>query len=185
MAFSKACLKYEKAHHGLPFALMCFSTPLCLPYSAEYPDHTAYNLREASQRPGSWDTRHKSFQNSLDEERALWPIDDMPAGASHYIVVEGLTEGKVDEAPLQDLKAEFVQKLTTDFPSIAIETANGEWFQCPDYLARGLPVLLLDSRPPPRPRASYATNFDDMQKDLVELEARLVSEGMQNNCKCR
>ena len=72
-----------------------------------------------------------------------------------------------------------MQKLTADIPSIALGTFDCKpWHRASSYLERGMPVLLMDSRPPAG--GKYATGqggFADMQKDMLDLERQLVSTG--------
>ena len=180
-AFSKVCMKYAKSRGGkLPFTLISFNCTNWMRGAVQDPDSTATALKNASKR---WDDcPERPDQESFE----LMTAQDLLPGCTHTVMVapHGLPGPAYEAAQLacRDLRAEFVNKLTAELPSIAI----GSFSQNPgdgevvDYISRDLPVLLLDSRPPPRDGGKYSYSFGDMQHDLLELEARLVSNGCTN-----
>ena len=109
--------------------------------------------------------------------------DDLLPGCTHTIVVEGVSAGKPDGSACDGLRESFVQALTTDFPSMGI-AALGRVdcvAKCASYVARGLPLLLVDSRPPPSSGGSgYKSTLDAATTDLMKIERQLVASGTRN-----
>ena len=174
VAFSDACIKYSNAHGGqLPFTFIYFGQTSWVKHATNYEGTTAYKLKEASERPGGWQKRHAALQRipGKEEARCTWGIEDLPTGCTHYVMTEG---------DINKLKAEFVQKLTDDLPSVALQTLYSSTPWTLDYVDRGLSVLVLDSRPPPG-NGQYATDFAGMRDDMLALEKTLVGAGCQNN----
>jgi hypothetical protein len=85
------------------------------------------------------------------------------------------SSGRRDGGPLGDLGASFVQRLTADLPSVALQTFYGFGIgQADDFLSRQLPVLLLDSRPPP---LHDPMTFAELRDDWQALEEQLTANG--------
>lgn len=165
-AFSKASAKYAHRNDGkLPFTLMCFNHCQIIRHAAEHPGHTAYSLRMASKRGGGWNDYHKRGEHDCGDERGKWERQDLLPGCTHYILADGLdAKSNRDDDPIRDLEAEFVQRLTAELPSVAMTSFRGAWEGAAEFLSRDLPVLLLDSRPPPpREAATFAELRDQWQ----------------------
>jgi hypothetical protein len=77
---------------------------------------------------------------------------DAPA-CSHYIIVDCVTKGRKDLSALGTLKNNFVAQLAKKLPCIAVQTLSPlQWSrleQVVDFACRGLPLLMLDTRPIP------------------------------------
>jgi hypothetical protein len=174
-ACSTACLKYMKAHGGtLPFTVMCFN---CGDWSMGClmdPESISSKLQKKSP---VWTQAHtqrlKDGKGLPPEKCGALRRNDLVAGLTHCIMVD--RRGSL----LDDLQASFVQALAGDLPSIALQTFGRfqAWQSVPTYTSRGMPVLVMDSRPPPREGGIYATNFADMRQDLLDLETKLVRAG--------
>ena len=173
-AFTKVCSKYAKSMGGsLPFAVLSF-IPANWVYGCSITEGTvAYAMSRESKR---WRANKPKFESVMPNEFLKMSMQDMPEGCTHYIIVESIQNGKQDDSPLATLKANFVQRLQEQLPSIAVMTCRAfrlDWVT--DYIARGLPMLMLDSRPPPE--AGYADDIRGAEADLIKLSERLIEVG--------
>jgi hypothetical protein len=169
-AFSGACKKYAEARGGkLPFTLISFN---CTEWMAatHIKGTTAYELKKKSAR---WQEKVQQCKPSPDSEELAWHRQgrrDVPAACTHIVTVDGHNH--------RELRTAFVQKCS-DLPSIALATFMG-MADAANFVSRGLSVVLLDSRPPPRVGDKYASSFEHMHTDLLELESTLVQAGCTN-----
>ena len=81
----------------------------------------------------------------------------------------------------------FVQKLSEEVPSIAVQTMSawdaGRTSFIADYASRGMPVLLLDSRPKPidpAGKVGYPDQLEAAYEHLEMLEKELQKQGQYN-----
>ena len=195
--FAKACNLFSKSVGGdLPFTVITFAPSVWVGAACTVEGTVAHQIVTQSKRWGSkLPAILKAMGLSLDKgngtrldnsKKRLSRVtfQDLPRCCTHYVIVESLNMSKSiaseDSGPLTDLKDSFVQRLTTENPSIAIGTAMAfdlEWLI--NYVARGLPLLLLDSRPPPRD-GRYGRSLHEAEEDLAELNKRLVASGTFN-----
>jgi hypothetical protein len=150
-AFSQLCASETQKNGGsLPFTVMCISSVFSVHAQSNTPGSTAYALKQSSRR---WrDSHHAVHQCATaghGDEWSAFTADDIPFGATHNIIVDGITNGKMDYSARNLFKNALVQRISEDLPSIAIQTMCGGSAviqQLHDYTSRGMPLLLLDSR---------------------------------------
>jgi hypothetical protein len=98
-------------------------------------------------------------------------------------VVEGITNGREERSPYEAFKTAFVQQLQSKIPSIAIAwgiPSRAGMKPMVDYVSRGLPLLILDSRPPPC-GYEYDDDLAATEESLFKLERALIESGTINN----
>ena len=151
-AWSRICKAYAATVNGkLPFSVVNFTTAGWLQTASNTEGTMAYAMKRGSKR---WQDAAAKVHDSMLPERVDACFCDLPAGSTHYVVLDGITRGEQElwGESLQRFQNQFIQNLCLALPSIAIQTVNrdidGLASQCADYVARGLPLLLLDSRPP-------------------------------------
>lgn len=181
LSFTKICNAHAKTMGGkLPFTVINF-TPANWVYACSVTEGTlAYTLSQSSRR---WKRALPKLAVTMPEEFVKMSMQDLPGGCTHYIIVEGVHGGRQDDSPLAGLKDSFVQRLSDQLPSIAIMTARAfrlDWLM--DYVARGLPLLLLDSRPLPHwNQGGYSPTLEGVADDLINLNRKLVASGTVNH----
>lgn len=126
---------------------------------------------------------HSALINTWGEERIKWSTkQEPPPGCSHYVIVDGVTRGKVDNSAGLGFKNTFVQHLSTNLPSIAVTTLSvgsiDRFGFLADYVGRGLPLLLVDSRP--EPKGGYPTSVEAAKASLLHLDEELAANGAIN-----
>ncbi|GMI23167.1 hypothetical protein TeGR_g1567 [Tetraparma gracilis] len=131
----------------------------------------------------------RAAQSGLELEEALVPHRlDAPA-CSHYIIVDCVTKGRKDLSALGTLKNNFVAQLAKKLPCIAVQTLSPlQWSrleQVVDFACRGLPLLMLDTRP--IPSGGYPRTLDAGEEYLATLDDELMEGGLPgawNNFVC-
>eukprot|EP01046_Picozoa_sp_COSAG06_P048703 COSAG06_NODE_7334_length_2542_cov_1.848138_1_plen_230_part_10 len=118
-------------------------------------------------------------------QRGLQGTQQCPKGCTHYIIIEGVSElnGRlqVEEGPSLEFQLQLVQRLSKTLPSISFASLNGGcargFSEYADYLARDLPLVLLDSRTISDPNET----MQEAQDSLLELEESLFAAGTVNH----
>ena len=72
-----------------------------------------------------------NIQAAVNAQRVHNRGSDIPSAVTHYLIVEGVTNGKQEQSPYESFKATFVQQLQTKIPSIAIA-----WGKNPKSISR-------------------------------------------------
>lgn len=103
-------------------------------------------------------------------------------GASHYVICDGISDKEEDWTPLERLKGEFIQRLSSSLPSIAIQTSQIFGLRGMNILAqhvgRGLPLLLIDLRPKPGGvHGEYPKTIEEAYAILKKRDEELQAVG--------
>jgi hypothetical protein len=178
-AWSEICIVEANKRKGrLPFTVMNFTCARWVCAAARKADTITNQLAKGSPR---WKARvarvENAMKNETGEERIGWfsSGQEVPAGCSHFICCEGLTKGQIDDSVLSQFKNHFVQTMAQNLPSIGIASLNAWGWSTigsySDYVGRGLPLLLLDSRP--EPEDGYPTDIAVMEKQIEALDSLL------------
>jgi hypothetical protein len=123
-AFSELCAaQQEKMGGKLPFTPLCVFSGVGLEQTSLVPGTVAHAVRLKSKRwtehgtklglatEGTFGTQHAKHQNS-----------DLPAGCTHYIIVDCVTSGRADNGPRDLFKNAFTQRLASELPNLGIAT---------------------------------------------------------------
>ena len=185
--FGKLCAaEAERRRGNLGFYVLAFLRAPYLLLSCKNPDTIAFQLRRASKNWRKYEDKMwyvlKKAQG--DESMFYSHYADAPDGCTHYIVVDCISEDesglKRDWGPVTVLRARLVQAvLSSQIPGFGVATMQYKWGYrwvgtFADLVARGIPVLLLDSRDPPlRPVQSV----QEAIAHLSQLNDDLAQEG--------
>lgn len=106
-------------------------------------------------------------KTSKNEYRA-----DFPNGITHGILISAVDEEKMKEnsQPHKVFKTTLVDRLSRDLPSIALVSfsSGGDPISFyADYVGRHLPLILVDSRPPPASEVA-GNDVDTLMKAYYE-----------------
>jgi len=122
------------------------------------------------------------METSSSKWRVNWlQHDGPPAGCSHYIIADGVNDKKkkVDYSATRTLAKNLTTAFAKVLPSIGLVSlnhsdtfANGV-LNLSNYVGRGLPLLLLDSRDRP-----MVNNLQEAEQHLKEVEAVLNKVGL-------
>jgi hypothetical protein len=124
---------------------------------------------------------------SKDEYRA-----DFPAGITHGILISAFDEEKMKKnwIPFKIFKTTLADRLSRDLPSIALASFSrgGDPMSFyADYVGRKLPLILVDSRPPPvsevvgnDTETLMQSFFERAQSHLAKIELELVEKNTWN-----
>ncbi|CAK9007983.1 Hypothetical protein (Fragment) [Durusdinium trenchii] len=192
-AFGRLCAaEAERRRGNLGFFVLTFINALQVLISSENPATVASRLRNASR---NWeDSVSKMWyvsRKSLGAESAYHNhYVDAPDGCTHYIVVDCISgehqhEWKRDWIPLNILRARMIQALlVSQIPGFAVSTLQNKWGlrsieRLADQVARGIPLLLLDSRDLLK-KEEPITSEEDAILRLRKLEDSLNEEGTGN-----
>ena len=157
--------------------------------SCKNPDSIAFKLRRASKNWKKFEEKmwHAQKKTLGDESMFYNHYMDAPDGCTRYIVVDCVFEGENglmrDWEPVHVLRARLVQAmLSNQIPSFAVATLQRQWGyrdirNFADHLARGIPLLLLDSRDRP---GKAVQNVEEAISHLSELDAELALQGAGN-----
>jgi hypothetical protein len=126
-------------------------------------------------------------KSSKNEYRA-----DFPAGITHGILISAFDEDKMKEnsMPHRIFKTTLVDRLSRDLPSIALVSFSrgGDPISFyADYVGRQLPLILVDSRPPPTSEVVGSDTetlmqayFERAQSHLSTIEYELKEKNTWN-----
>ena len=185
-AWSDICVSESSKNNGkLPFTVLSFSNAHAKPTG----EHTiAGQLSSLSKRwKEAKPTIEAAISKSFGQNRFHGPqgdnwVGDLPAGCSHYIVAAAVTKGHIDGSAEAAFKNALSQRLTEEIPSIAFSTlgAGGRpanLSKLADYVLRGLPVVLLDSRP--KPEGGYPATIREAAVYMESLNQKLADSEMK------
>jgi hypothetical protein len=183
-AFSDLCAAEQEKRGGkLPFTPICVFAGTALEAASSVPGTVAHALRLKSKR---W-IEHGA-EMGLAAEATFGPqfvkyaAQDLPAGCTHYVIVDCVTSGKRDCGPRDLFKNAFTQRLASELPNLGIATLDKEGpsnlrlFE--DYVGRELPLLVLDAR---ARTADYPTDLVSAATDLSNLEQALEASAGTTN----
>jgi hypothetical protein len=154
-------MKSVRSKYGreLPFTIVNFGWAAVYHAASGEPGSVAAGLRASSL---AWQGQLEKITEGLTTtfgQSCGWDINDAPSCATHYVIVDAVstTIGKrrkettiVEFSALTTFKNEFVGALSESLPNIAVATLSaGVWpfYQVlADYTARGLSLLLIDTR---------------------------------------
>ena len=173
----------------MPFTVITFGWATCLPTGE---GTTGQQLKTQSKR---WKSREADIEEAVlasngplrsEHKRGPSWMSDTPIGASHFVIVDGVSKGKIDESALLSFKNAFVARLSEELPSIAVSTlsimddspCNDRLAFLADYAGRGLPLLLIDSRP--SPEGGYPAQIKEAAEYMDDIEVSLQKAGTRN-----
>jgi hypothetical protein len=186
-AFSElCCAEVQKMGGGrLPFTVLCIYQAVDLSNPSNRIGTVAHGLKTKSKR---WTEREHAieaanFATYGDEGIGQSHFTDLPLGATHFIIVDSVTSGMLDASARVFFKNSLVQQVSENLPSIAIQTFDkGGMSVVPvlqDYAGRGLPLLLLDTRPRST-GTTYPSSISEATREIEVLELLLQSVGATN-----
>ena len=117
---------------------------------------------------------------------------DFPNGITHGILISALDEEKMKEnsQPHKVFKTTLVDRLSRDLPSIGLVSysSGGDPMSLySDYVGRKLPLILIDSRPPPvsdvvgsDTEALMDAYFERAESYLSEIQSELAEQDTWN-----
>ena len=159
----------------------------CCP--AKNPDTIAFQLRRASKNWRKYEDKMWYVLKKTHGEESMFynHYMDAPDGCTHYIIADCISEDenglKRDWAAIAVLRSRLVQAtLSSQIPGFGVATLQRMWgyrdvIKLADDVARGIPLLLLDSRDPPhRPVQSV----QEAVSHLSQLDDDLAQEGTGN-----
>eukprot|EP00435_Cladocopium_sp_Y103_P037578 s183_g10.t1 len=189
-AFGQLCAaEAERRKGNLGFYVLAFQEAPHLLLSCKNPDTVAFQLRKASK---NWRKHEDEMWYVLkktkgDESMFYNHYMDAPNGCMHYIVADCVSndekELKRDWSPLHVLRSRLIQAmLSSQIPGFGVATLQLQWgyrglHNFADHVARGIPLLLLDSRDPPR---RPIQSVQDAISHLSELDDELAQQGTGN-----
>jgi len=142
----------------------------------------AYQLRLGSKRWRQSQRRiHSAVESSNSKWRINWPQYIVPpVGCSHYIIADSVNDKKnsLDFSAGRTLSKNLTEAFAKTLPSIGFVTLSHQQdltsgaLSLSNYVGRGLPLLILDSRDRP-----VINNLEEAEAHLHELEAELNKEG--------
>jgi hypothetical protein len=179
VSFSAMCEMYAKGHGGkLPFTVLFISGAHALRHAAIMDGSTSNKICHQSDRWKDYLKRSgvsEDAQQESEHEASQDEQEDCLHGASDYVITEGDCE---------EFENSLIQALTNTIPAIGVAVQNTHITALTDFTARGMPLLLLDSRPYPRQldkgRGTYGKTLNDAEQDLLELESQLIAAGTVN-----
>ena len=116
-AFNEIVHDYAKTVNGeLPFTVVHIAVAAWYYEPCLAPGLIAHSLRTKSKR---WDDCMPNIKTAVKDERVHNRGSDIPSAVTHYLIVEGVTNGKQERAPYEAFKAAFVQQLQTKIPRCA------------------------------------------------------------------
>jgi hypothetical protein len=183
-AFSQLCAtQQEKMGGKLPFTPLCIFHGVAL-HSATDRGTVTYALQRKSKR---WMEHDKKLGDAAEATYGLQHANhgahDLPAGCTHYIIVDGVTGGKHDWGPCDLFKNAFTQRLASELPSLGIATmmymdSSSSLRLFEDYVGRELPLLILDSR---ARTTAYPADLTAAATELSNLEEALEASAGTTN----
>ena len=147
----------------------------------------AYQLRLGSKR---WRHNQKRISNAVESSNSKWRVNWKqlkcpPAGCSYYIITDAVNDkkNKVDLSAARTLMKNLTAAFAKSLPSIGVVTLRHNGFETgalslSNYVRRGLPLLMLDSRDRPQ-----VNSLEEAEAHLRDFEARLNKGGMIDNYK--
>jgi hypothetical protein len=182
-AFSELCsAEVQKMGGGrLPFTVLCIFQAVALSCASDREGTVAHGLKAKSKR---WKEREDAcraaYSASRGDEGIDLPFLDLPQGATHFIIVDAVTNGSWDTSARNFFKNSLVQRVSENLPSIAVQTYDyGGMGVVPvlqDYAGRGLPLLLLDSRPRPAGNGAESMSPAKARWALVKNDIHAVED---------
>jgi hypothetical protein len=182
-AFSQLCVNQMEKMGKLPFTTMCIVAGIDHVTASNNKKTMAYALKKKSKR---WQAHETKMQNAVSDyygkAQIGWESSDLPAGCTHYVVVDGVSGTGVDWTPRSTLKNKLMQQLADALPNLGIATMSYNrtraLTQYEDYVGRQLPLLLLDARPRPKKptpstKADKYPNADKYPSDLAAVGTEL------------
>lgn len=188
--FGKLCAaEAERRRGNLGFYVLSFLQAPHLLLSCKNPDTIAFQLRRASKNWRKYEDKMWYVLKKTHGEESMFynHYMDAPDGCTHYIIADCISEDenglKRDWAAIAVLRSRLVQAmLSSQIPGFGVATLQRMWgyrdvIKLADDVARGIPLLLLDSRDPPhRPVQSV----QEAVSHLSQLDDDLAQEGTGN-----
>jgi hypothetical protein len=183
-AFSELCAaQQEKMGGKLPFTPLCIFSGIGLEQASSVPGTVAHAVRLKSKRWIEYGTKlGLATEASFGSQHAYHDCDDLPAGCTHYIIVDCVTSGRNDWGPRDLFKNTFMQRLASELPNLGIATmfndgsSNLKLFE--DYVGRELPLLVLDAR---ARTTDYPADLVAAATELFNLEQGLEASAGTTN----
>ena len=192
--FARLCEAEALKNHGvLPFTVVNVGTAESLYLASKTPGSVAAQLLEGSKR---WKSslrlvKEASRHRGLFECERVSAKADAPRGCTHYIICDSAWTDHTGyvystPAPSQELSNKLVETFATALPSIAFSTMNMRWGwydwstveAFASYVGRGLPCVLIDSRP--QPEGGEPQTVAQAMKALDDVEEALNKDGRVN-----
>ena len=170
----------EKRGGKVPFTVINIGFAMEYDSQSMVPGTIAYQLRLASKR---WRQNTRRIQSAMESSSSKWRINweqqiGPPAGCSHYIIADNVNDkkNKKDFTAARVLTKNLTAAFAKILPSIGFTTLahyglmDGA-LSLSNYVGRGLPLMILDSRNRPMLKTleATATHLKEVEADLNKV----------------
>jgi hypothetical protein len=141
-----ACAEQSRLGNKCPFTVVAIACEFEVHYKASLASEKNSLASQICRGTTAWKSRIPIISKFYEHRKSLLKQCDLNPAASTYVILESVDrEGRRDIKHMQQFRSLFIQCMTKNLPSIAVQAYHANSIEpAIDMLKRGVPVMLLD-----------------------------------------